>query len=540
MFRVINLPLYICIAVFFLIYAARASADDINIKDAPVYGDAFVSGSTADARNLIPILASDTSSSQIVSMLFNGLVKYSKGLKIIPDLAESWRIQDDGLTIIFHLKKDVKWHDGHPFTSADVEFTYKKLIDPDTLTPYGGDFEKVKDFIVIDPYTIKVSYDEPFAPALASWSMPVMPKHILEDAELSETGFSRDPIGTGPYVFKRWRSGQRMDLDSNHSYFEHRPYIDRYIFRIIPDSTTMFLELQTGSVDAMGLTPLQYTRLTDTETFRRGFRKIRYPSFGYTYLGFNLDTEMFKDREVRQAISYAIDKEEIINGVLMGLGSVSTGPFPRESWAYNEKVRAFGFDKQRALKLLSKAGWRDTDNDGWLDKNGKRFEFTIISNKGNDQRRMTAEIIQRRLMDVGIEVKIRMIEWAVFINEFVDKRMFDAILLGWSLSRDPDCYDIWHSTKTGPGEFNFIGYKNPEVDRLLEEGRGTFDYEKRKNIYNEIHRLLYEDQAYVFLYVPDALTALSRRFEGVEVSQIGIMHNFIDWYVPKDRHRYKR
>ncbi|MCK4463679.1 MAG: peptide-binding protein [Candidatus Omnitrophica bacterium] len=526
--KVLKIPLLVLAAVFFL---TAAYCED-------KYGDAFVTASIADARTLVPILASDSASGEIVGMVFNGLVKYDKFIELTGDLAQSWEIKDDGLTIIFHLRKNVKWHDGRPFTAEDVRFTYGKLIDPDVPTPYSGDFKKVKFFEALNPYTIKITYKEPFSPGLASWGMAIMPKHILENENLLTSSFSRSPIGTGPYKFKRWKSSERIDLVSNHGYFEHTPYIDRYIYKVIPDPSTMFLELQTENIDSMGLSPLQYKRLTDTRYFKKSYRKFRYPSFGYTYMAYNLKSELFTDKRVRQAINYAVDKKEIIDGVLLGLGRICTGPFIPESWAYNKNVKPCPFDVNRAKKLLRTAGWADSDGDGWLDKEGEIFEFTLLTNQGNNLRIKTAEIIQRRLKEVGIKVNIRVLEWAVFINEFVDKKRFEAIILGWSLSRDPDCYDIWHSSKTRPGEFNFISYSNSGVDKLLIEGRRRFDKEKRKEIYHKIHEVLYEEQPYLFLYVPDALPAVHRRFRGIEPAPIGIGYNFIDWYVPKTEQRY--
>ncbi len=219
------------LAVFFLI--SFDNVGNLSADDEPCYGDAFVSASIADARTLIPILASDSASGDIVGLVFNGLVKYDRDIELVSDLAESWEILDDGLTIVFHLRRDVSWHDGVPFTAEDVEFTYQQLIDPEVPTPYGGDFKKIALLEVIDDYTVKVRYREPFAPGLASWGMSIMPKHLLKSADLMTTSFARNPVGTGPYKFKRWHSGEIIRLDSNHQYFEHRPWIDLYIYRII-------------------------------------------------------------------------------------------------------------------------------------------------------------------------------------------------------------------------------------------------------------------------------------------------------------------
>ena len=512
----------------------------LGFSDAPYYGDAIIVGSIGEPRTLIPILASDSSSATICGLIFNGLVKYDKDLRLIGDLAEKWDISEDSLTITFYLRKGVKWHDGKEFTSRDVEFTYNKLIDPKVRTPYSGDFEMVKIFEVIDDYTVKVIYKEPFSPGLSSWGMNIMPRHLLEGEDLNNTGFARQPIGTGPYKFGVWKTGERIELVSNRDYFEGRPYINRYIYRIIPDQATLFLELRAGGVDFTTLTPLQFKRQTETEFFKENFQKFQYPSFGYTYLGYNLNDPRFRDLRVRRAINYAVNKEEIIQGVLLGLGRVATGPFLPESWAYNKEVEPVKFDPEKSRELLKEAGWEDSDGDGLLEKDGTEFSFTILTNQGNTQRMMTAEIIQRRLKEVGIEVKINIVEWSAFVSEFIDKRRFDAVLLGWSLSLDPDMYDIWHSSKTKEGQFNFVGYANYEVDKLLLEGRRTFDISERKKIYYKIHEILYNEQPYLFLYVPDALPILHSRFKGVEVGVAGIGHNFIRWFVPEKEQKYVR
>ncbi len=533
---------YIILIVLFLLAICSCGNDtkqgapakkDGASDTGPAYGDIMVEGSIGDASNLIPILSSDSTSHGIASMIYNGLVKYDKDLNIVGDLAESWNISKDGMTITFHLRKGVKWHDGYPFTAEDVLFTYQVTIDPKTPTAYSGDFLKVKKAQVIDPYTFRVIYDVPFAPALASWSASILPRHLLNGKDITRTKLSRNPIGTGPYMFKEWKTGQKIVLISNPDYFEGRPYIDGYIMRIIPDMATMFLELRAKGIDRMNLTPLQYTRQTENRVFRDNFNKYRYLSFSYTYLGYNLKNPFFKDKRVRQAISYAINKEEIIKGVNLGLGKVATGPFKPGTWAYNSGVKRYSYDTQKAKNLLAEAGWKDTDGDGILDRNGESFVFEIITNQGNEIRAKCAEIIQRRLADIGMTVKIRIIEWAAFIKEFINKRRFDAIILGWTIPLDPDLYDVWHSSKTGAEELNFISYKNDEVDQLLEKGRSTFDRKEREICYYRIQEIMAEEQPYTFLYVPDALPIINTRFRGIKPAPIGIGYNFITWYVPK-------
>ena len=507
-------------------------------QDVAAYGDILVEGSIGDASNLIPVLATDNASHSISGLIFNGLVKYDRDLNVVGDLAESWDISKDGLIITFHLRKGVRWHDGQPFTAEDVLFTYRLTIDPKTPTAYAGDFLKVKKAEALDAHTFRVTYDKPFAPALMSWGSSVMPKHLMEGKDVTKSPLARHPVGTGPYRFQEWKTGQKIVLVYNPDYFEGRPFLDGRVMRIIPDMATMFLELRARGIDQMGLTPLQYTRQTENQYFRTHFRKYRYLSFSYTYLGFNLQNPMFADRKVRQALACAVNKEELIDGVLLGLGKEASGPFKPGTWQFNADVKRYPFDPKKALELLVEAGWRDTDGDGILDKRGQRFEFELLVNQGNEVRAKTAEIVQRRLAEVGISVKIRVIEWAAFIKEFINKRRFDAVILGWTIPMDPDLYDVWHSSKTGPSELNFISYKNEEVDALLERGRSTFDRAERKRCYDRIQEILAEDQPYIFLYVPDALPIFNARVRGIDPAPIGIGHNVIRWYVPLEEQKY--
>jgi peptide/nickel transport system substrate-binding protein len=292
------------------------------------------------------------------------------------------------------------------------------------------------------------------------------------------------------------------------------------------------MELKAGGIDMMNLTPVQYKRQTDTGTFLSRFNKYSYPVPSYTYLGYNLKKPLFADKRVRQAITSAINKEELVQGVLFGLGQSGHGPFQPGSWAHNPQLHPLPYDTAKAVKLLAEAGWSERDKDGILVKDGKPLRFTIMTNQGNDQRIKSAQIIQYRLKKIGIDVKIRVLEWASLLTNYIDTRNFDVLLMGWSLSQDPDQFDIWHSSKTAPKELNFISFKNAEVDRLLVEARGTFDQQKRKACYFRIQDILAEEQPYTFLYVPDALPAISARFRGIEPAPAGIGHNIIKWYVP--------
>ena len=247
---------------------------------------------------------------------------------------------------------------------------------------------------------------------------------------------------------------------------------------------------------------------------------------------------LFQDKRVRQALTYAINKESIIQGVLLGLGVVATGPYKPDSWVYNPHVKRYPYNLEKAKELLKEAGWEDSDGDGILDKDGRPFAFSILTNQGNTQRTNAGVIIQADLKKVGIEVNVRIVEWAAFLKEFINKKNFEAVILGWSVPQDPDQYDVWHSTKTKETELNFVSYNNPEVDRLLDLGRHTFDLEKRKEYYYKFQEILAEDQPYTFLYVPDSLQCISSRFHGIKPAPAGITYNFIKWYVPKPLQKY--
>ena len=507
--------------------------------EVPVDGGEIVIATIGDATSMIPMITSDTASSEVQGFIYNGLLKYDKNLQLTGDLARSWEVSPDGLTITFHLRKGVRWQDGHPYTSADALFSYQFMVDPKTPTPYAGDYLKVKKAEAPDPYTFRVTYKEVFAPGLASWGLSQLPAHLLRGKDVRQSPLNRRPVGTGPYILKEWETGSRIVLTANPHYFEGRPHLDRVTFRTIPDMATTFLELRSGGVDWTSLTALQFRRQTNTEFFRKNFNKFRYLSSAYTYLGWNMRDPRFKDVRVRRALTYAIDKKEIIKGVLLGLGQVATGPYKPGTYWYNPKVRRYPYNPDKARELLAQAGWEDHDGDGLLDKDGQPFAFTIITNQGNSYRANAGVIIQNRLAKIGIKVKLRVIEWAAFLKEFIQKGRFEACLLAWTIPLDPDLYDVWNSSAARPGGLNHTYYKNPELDRLLAAGRRTFDQAERKAIYDRFQQVLAEDQPYTFLYIADALPIVNARFKGIKPAPAGISYNFIHWWVPKERQGVK-
>ena len=332
----------------FLLFAAcgggkpESAGKGTAVSDVPAYGDAIVEGSIGDVSGFLTAVTTDASSHEAAGYVFNGLVRYDKNLKLEGELAESWEVSPDGKRITFHLRNGVKWHDGAPLTSDDVMFTYRRMIDPRTPTAYGEDFRQVKRASAPDPGTFVVEYARPFAPALASWGMHVLPKHLLENyPDISKSPLNKKPVGTGPYRFIEWKTGEKVVFGVSPDYFEGKPYISRVITRVIPDQATMFLELKSGGVDIMTLTPPQYTRQTETAEFRKSFNKYKYTGSQYTYLGFRLSHPWFRDARVRKAIAHAADKKALIDGVLLGLGQEATGPYKPGTWAHNPNVRKY-------------------------------------------------------------------------------------------------------------------------------------------------------------------------------------------------------
>lgn len=508
-------------------------------QEGPAYGDRIIFGSIGDASNLNPYLSSDSSSHEVANLLFVAPLRYNKDIEVESFAAESYEILDEGRLLRFTLRKGILWEDGTELTADDVEFTWKLVIKPETASPYAEDFMTVKSFTKLDRYSFEVRYEKYYARALISWMSAILPKHVLEGQDIHKTSFSRMPIGAGPYRLHSWEAGNRIRLTASPTYFEGRPYIAEVVYRIIPDISTMFLETKAGKLDFMGLTPQQYLRQTSGEPWDSQFKKYKYLSASYTYLGFNLQHPFFQDIKVRQAISCAINREAIIKGVLLGQGEPAFGPYKPGSWAYNTKLSPVQQDAAKARTLLAEAGFVDSNNDGIVEKNGKPLAFTILTNQGNEQRILTATVIQHQLKAVGIDVHIRTVEWAAFIKEFINTGRFDAVILGWTITQDPDIFDVWHSSRAKPGGLNFTRYTNAEVDTLLVEARSTPDIAQRKKLYDRVQEIMHADQPYCFLYVPSALPVVQARFNGIEPALAGIMYNFDKWWVPAAQQRYQ-
>jgi len=503
-------------------------------------GGTLVDAMTGEPSGLIAMIAGESAASTIASNIFNSLLKYDKNLELTGELAESWKVSADQRTITFKLKPNLKWADGKPLTSADVLYTWQLVTDDNTRTPYGSDYKLVIKAEAPDPQTFQATYSEPFAPALESWAgLHILPRHLLKGQDINTTSFARKPVGSHYYKLENWSNGERITLVKNPYATQGQPKIDRLLSRFIPDSAAQFLELLADNIDVMNLDPIQYARVIPARSDISN-KIALYKELGsqYTYLGFNLKHKPFDDLKVRLAINYAINKQELIDGVLLGLGLPVSSPYkPGTRWS-NPALTPYAYDPNKALALLKEAGYEDHDRDGILDKDGKPLAFEILTNQ-NPQRVMSAVLIQRRLKEIGIDVKIRQLEWATFISRFIKTGDFDVVVLGWSLSLDPDQFSIWHSSQNKPGQFNFINYNNPKVDKLLEQGRLELNPDKRMVIYHEFAKTLLEDSPIVYLYASYGLPAINKRVKGIDnpAPPAGIGHNSHEWYIPSQLRR---
>ncbi len=503
-------------------------------------GGTLVDALSGEPSGLIAMMAGESSASAIASNIFNSLLKYDKNLELTGELAQSWDVSSDQKTITFHLKPNLKWADGQPLTSEDVLFTWKTVTDDKTRSPYGADYKLVKRAEAPDSNTFKVTYAQPYAPALDSWSgLHILPKHLLKDQDINNTPFSRNPVGSHYYQLDQWKKGESLSLKRNPNATQGQAKIDHLVSRIIPDRAAQFLELMADNIDSMSLNSIQYARIFPSRPDLTA-KIAQYKELGnsYTYLGFNLKRKPFDDLRVRQAINYAIDKQEIIDGVLLGLGLPVASPYkPGTRWS-NPKLQPYPYDPHKAIALLKEAGFEDHDHDGILDRNGQPLSFEILTNQ-NKEREMSAVLVQRRLKEIGIDVKIRVVEWATFISRFIKTGDFNVVLLGWGLGLEPDQFNIWHSSQQAPGQFNFIGYNNPKVDKLLEAGRLELNPDKRMKIYHDFSEILLEDSPVVYLFAGYGLPAIHKRVKGIDdpAPPAGIGHNSYEWYIPRPLRR---
>ncbi len=559
-----------------------------------------------------PITATDIYESIINRNIYETLTKRdNKTLDLKPLLAESWEISADKLRYKFKLKSNIKWQDGIPFTSKDVVFSYKSIINPSVDAPHLRNYYKdIIDVKAINDHTVEFIYSKPYFLALEfCGGMPIVPSHLFnkKDITLPEIGEGikqasvisvfishgdsiqkeqpvieietdkaaielpspydgtvsevavkvgdtigigqliakvnkdfnknpngRKPIGTGPYKFSKWNTGSEVVLERNENYWGEKPKLQKIVFKIINDRTVAFQVLKRGDLDYYGLTPIQWDRQSNTRSFKEKFNKYRYFRPNYSFIGWNMNKPYFKDKKVRTAMTHLLDRELILNKILLGLGAIITNPFYINSPEYDKSIQHLNFDPEKARKLLDEAGWIDHDNDGVRDRNGVKFEFEFLLPSGSETGEKIATILKEELDKTGIVMKIRKTEWAVFTTR-LNERRFDAVTLGWSMGVESDPYQIWSSTQAESGS-NFIGFKNKKADELISKARREFDRKKRIDLYQKFAKIVHKEQPYTFLFCSESTVAVNNRFKNVTVYPLGL--DPVEWYIPKSLQKY--
>ncbi len=437
--------------------------------------------------------------------------------------------------IVFDLKQGIKFHDGTELDSNDVLFTYQAIMDPINISPRRSDYEPVKQAQVLGKYKIQFIYKRLFSSALNSWAMGILPEHLLNKQALKkefskkeiagektkkvsirDSSFNRKPIGTGPFVFKEWRGDELIRLGKNENYWERPPEYDEFVLRIIPDTLTQEMEFYSAAVDYYKAEPHQVARFKKQEKFHW----VSSVGNSYSYIGYNLRNPLFKSKEIRAALGMAINVDEIIKYILYGEGERVTGPFAKNTNWYDKSIKSLPYDPEGALKIFEKLGWKKNE-DGYLEKDGKIFEFNLITNNGNAVRKNILTIAQNNWKKIGIKCTTQLFEWAVFLKDFVNPGKFDALVLGWSVGIDPDQYQIWHSSQTNPRQLNFVGYKNEDADRLIIRIRQEYDMDRQIELTHALHKVIADDQPYTFLFVNRSTLLLDKKIVIVDRNENG-------------------
>ncbi|MCE5242810.1 MAG: peptide-binding protein [Syntrophobacteraceae bacterium] len=529
-----------CVALLLAGLCLGAGAPSGSIPSTPENGDWMIDLLNAEPATLNPITATDASASAINDYIYESLIRRNpRTLKLEPVLAESWEISEDHLAYTFRLKRNVRWQDGHPFTAKDILYSFDRIMDPRVdaahLRNYYQDIEKIA---LLDDYTVRYHYRKPYFRALEfCGGIPIVPAHVFQEGEdFNNHPIGRMPVGTGPYRMLKWETGKEVTLVRNENYWGNRPHFDRILYRIITNPTAALQVLKQGGLDVMPLTPIQWVKQTQNRRFQEDYRKIKYNTPSYRYIGWNNERPVFSDRRVRQAMTLLIDREMILNKVLFGLGTVVSGTFYVNSPEYDKSIKPYPYDPKSAMELLKAAGWERRNGDGPLMKDGTPFAFEFLISSGSKFGEQLATIVQENLKQVGIAVSIRTLEWAVFLQR-IEEHNFDACTLAWSLSWESDPYQLWHSSQASDKGSNFVGFRNKEADGIMEKARTEFDAEKRIRLYHRFHAILHEEQPYTFLFSTDALVAISRRFQDVNIYAMGPDPR--EWWVPKALQKYR-
>ncbi|MDD5130516.1 MAG: ABC transporter substrate-binding protein [Candidatus Omnitrophica bacterium] len=497
------------------------------------YGGTLVWGTCNKPTIINPILTTTSVSMSLQGLLFNSLVRLNARGKIEPDLAESWDVSADGLTYVFHLKKGVYFHDGVECTAEDVKFTYDKILEPGVNSPFRQFFEPVSQFKVLDKHTFQITLKKPFFNFAYRLIREIVPRHILEKADLGECVFNSHPVGTGPFQFKEWGKDDQLTLEYNPRYFEGRPYLDKIIVKIYSDSHSLWVALMRGDIDYSTFIEREdYEIIKDDLTFKA----FAIPWDSYYAVFYNLADSLLAGIKIRQAIAYGVDMKELIKKVAYGYGKECIGPFYPGSSVFNSSIKPYGYDPNRSLEILKEAGWRDEDNDGILEKNGEKLELRVLVDTRNHVYQRIIMVIRQQLQQIGIKVKAVLYDNEEMLTpEFLAQNKPQAQLsfpMAIGDSAESLGLEDWYSLES-KRLIKLWVYQNKEVERLFRLAEATTDSEKIEIIYQKIHQLIYVDQPACFLYVPFVFHAISGKFGNVDDFFTLYMpyYTMKDWYI---------
>ncbi len=469
-------------------------------------------------------------------VLFDSLTKPGKDLAPAADLATKWEASGDGLTWTFTLRNDAKWSDGKPFTADDVAYTFNEIVlKPDLAANGRGNFSALKNVEVVDPQTVKFNLSRPFAalPSYLAYNAGILPKHVFEGQgdPWKLSSFNKGtPVTTGPFKVEAYNSGQSVVLARNDAYFGGKPYLDKVVFKIVPDANTQVAQVLSGELSIMILdNKAAVDRVKGAQNLRVEPRAL----VQYYWLALNQTDPRFQDVRVRQAFEYAIDRKAIVAAVEKGYGKVANSAIVPALKAYYDPSQEskYPYDPDKAKGLLEQAGWK-AGADGILAKDGQPFKFVMdVGQRGVLQ--PTNELIQQNLKKVGIQADLNSMEWNAYIQKVVVNRDYTATVNWWVYPNDPDVFPYYHSSAAGKG-FNIPGYKDPKLDDLLTKGQTETDPAKRKQVFNDVQAYMAENLPYIFLWYPEEIDVIDARVQGVsDINLRDSMHYVSEWWIKK-------
>ncbi len=500
--------------------AATSSGSAQTASTADTQTSSLVYGS-ADYDSINPIMNEHC---EIKHLLFDGLVKRDGEGSLVPSLAQSWTYDKDTMTYTFLLRDDVSWHDGQPFTAEDVKFTIEAIMDPDNGSENAPNYQEVSEIKVISDSEIAFVLSEPNYAFLDYMTMSILPKHLLEGEDMWESDYFKNPIGTGPYKMASWDVGQAITLVKNEDYFDGPANIDTIVFKIVTDDSAKALQLMNGELDLAQVTPKDAVAFEDNESL------TIYDMSTADYRGilYNFQNEYWQENaDLIPAINYAIDRQAIVDTVLLGEGFVAYSPIQLNPYNY-EGVEHYDYDPDKAAQALEAAGCQK-DEEGYWCRDGKRIGFTINATPGDQVRIDMAQIAAQQLQEIGLEVK------ANVPAEGIDWGNQECCIIGWGSPFDADDH-TYKVFGTGAGA-NYSAYSNAKVDQYLTLARQTDDEEERAAYYKDFQIELAKTPAYTFFCYLNAMFVADSRIQGIDADTIlghhgvGIFWNITEWTI---------